>query len=72
VRATARVCAVNLLLHGIGSDEHAAIVVADALAADPGERFDMVLASPRFSKKSSTMILGEDGKTPTSVVVVSP
>jgi type I restriction enzyme M protein len=30
------------------------VVVADALAADPGERFDVVLANPPFGKKSST------------------
>ena len=29
-------------------------MVADALAADPGERFDVVLANPPFGKKSST------------------
>ncbi len=38
------------------------IVVADSLAADPGERFDMVLTNPPFGKKSSTTIVGEDGK----------
>jgi type I restriction enzyme M protein len=36
-------------------------VVGDALAADPGERFDVVLANPPFGKKSSTVIVGEDG-----------
>lgn len=34
----------------------------DALAADPGERFEVVLANPPFGKKSSTMIVGEDGE----------
>jgi type I restriction enzyme M protein len=62
VQATARVCAMNLLLHGIGSDKHVPIVATDALAADPGERFDVVLANPPFGKKSSTMIVGENGR----------
>jgi type I restriction enzyme M protein len=62
VQATARLCAMNLLLHGIGSDKHVPIRVADALAADPGERFDVVLANPPFGKKSSTMIVGENGR----------
>jgi type I restriction enzyme M protein len=44
--------------------------VADALAADPGERFDVVLANPPFGKKSSTMIVGEDGKTSTEKDIV--
>ncbi len=63
VQATARLCAMNLLLHGIGSQEEGEdIEVADALAADPGERFDLVLTNPPFGKKSSTTIVGEEGK----------
>ena len=39
----------NLLLHGIGDEEHESpIVVDDALKADPGERFEMVLTNPPF------------------------
>jgi len=45
-------------------------MVADALAADPGERFDVVLANPPFGKKSSTMIVGEDGKTSTEKDII--
>ena len=65
VQATARVCAMNLMLHGIGSEKSVPVVVGDALAADPGERFDVVLANPPFGKKSSTVIVGEDGRTST-------
>ncbi|HRP29152.1 MAG TPA: N-6 DNA methylase, partial [Burkholderiaceae bacterium] len=70
VQATARVCAMNLMLHGIGSEKSVPVRVADALAADPGERFDIVLANPPFGKKSSTMIVGEDGKTSTEKDIV--
>jgi type I restriction enzyme M protein len=70
VQATARVCAMNLMLHGIGSETSVPVKVADALAADPGERFDVVLANPPFGKKSSTMIVGEDGKTFTEKDIV--
>jgi len=62
VQATARLCAMNMLLHGIGSQDYEPIVVADSLAADPGERFDLVLTNPPFGKKSSTTIVGEGGK----------
>ncbi len=62
VQATARLCAMNMLLHGIGSQEFEPIAVGDALAADPGERFDVVLTNPPFGKKSSTTIVGEEGK----------
>ncbi|MHB8495499.1 MAG: type I restriction-modification system subunit M [Casimicrobiaceae bacterium] len=70
VQATARVCAMNLMLHGIGSEKSVPIKVADALAADPGERFDVVLANPPFGKKSSTMIVGEDGRTSTEKDII--
>jgi len=52
----------NMLLHGIGSQEFEPIAVGDSLAADPGERFDVVLTNPPFGKKSSTTIVGEEGK----------
>ncbi len=64
VQATARLCAMNMLLHGIGSQDFEPIVVGDSLAADPGgdNRFDLVLTNPPFGKKSSTTIVGEEGK----------
>ena len=62
VQATARLCAMNMLLHGIGSQESEPIAVSDSLAADPGEHFDVVLTNPPFGKKSSTTIVGEEGK----------
>lgn len=65
VQATARVCAMNLLLHGIGSEKSVPVRVGDALGSDPGERFEVVLANPPFGKKSSTVIVGEDGRTST-------
>ena len=65
VHATARVCAMNLLLHGIGSEKSVPVLVGDALGSDPGERFEVVLANPPFGKKSSTVIVGEDGRTST-------
>lgn len=62
VQSVARLCAMNLLLHGIGSQESEPIYVRDSLAADPGDRFDLVLANPPFGKKGSFTIIGEDGK----------
>ncbi|PKO71605.1 MAG: DNA methyltransferase [Betaproteobacteria bacterium HGW-Betaproteobacteria-14] len=70
VQATARVCAMNLLLHGIGSEKSVPVRVADALAADPGERYRVVLANPPFGKKSSTVIVGEDGRTTTEKDII--
>lgn len=60
---TARLCAMNLLLHGIESPESdSPIHVDDALRADPGDRFDMVLTNPPFGKKSSVTIVNGEGK----------
>jgi type I restriction enzyme M protein len=61
VQSTARLCAMNMMLHGIGGDD-LPIIVSDSLAADPGERFNLVLTNPPFGKKSSTTIVGEEGK----------
>jgi type I restriction enzyme M protein len=64
VENTARLCAMNLLLHGIGAaDVDSPIHVEDALAADPGERFDMVLTNPPFGKKSSITVVNAEGET---------
>jgi len=55
---TARLCVMNLYLHGIGGDQPP-VTVADSLATDPGLRFDMVLTNPPFGRKSSFTILAE-------------
>jgi type I restriction enzyme M protein len=61
---TARLCAMNLLLHGITAAEaESPIRVDDALKADPGLRFEMVLTNPPFGKKSSVTIVGENGES---------
>jgi type I restriction enzyme M protein len=62
VQSTARLCAMNLMLHGIGGDKDLPIAVTDSLAADPGERFNLVLTNSPFGKKSSTTIVAENGK----------
>ena len=65
VQDTHRLALMNMLLHGIGSEKSVPVRVGDALGADPGERFEVVLANPPFGKKSSTVIVGEDGRTST-------
>ncbi len=57
----ARLCVMNLYLHGIGGEE-SPIIVGDALASDPGERFDVVLTNPPFGKKSSITVVNGEGK----------
>ena len=60
---TARLCVMNLYLHGIGVDgDRSPIHVDDSLASDPGERFDMVLTNPPFGKKSSVTYVTDEGE----------
>jgi type I restriction enzyme M protein len=65
---TARLCVMNLYLHGIGSNGdgtetgRSPIHVADSLAAHPGEYFDMVLTNPPFGKKSSVTFVTDEGE----------
>ncbi len=61
----ARLCAMNLFLHGIGTDHnHALVSISDSLRSrvEPVDQVDMVLTNPPFGKKSSFAIIGEDGK----------
>jgi type I restriction enzyme M protein len=53
-------CAMNLYLHGIGGDENV-VRQGDALIADPGKRFDMILTNPPFGKKGSFTYMNDDG-----------
>ena len=62
VQSAARLCAMNLMLHGIGGGEDLPIKVSDSLAADPGDRFNIVLTNPPFGKKSSTTIVNGNGQ----------
>ena len=61
---TARLCVMNLLLHGIGRPNgDSPIAVDDSLAADPGDRYSVVLTNPPFGRKSSMTIAGAEGET---------
>ncbi len=63
VDSAARLCVMNLYLHGIGAHGSASpIRVADSLAADPGDRFDLVRTNPPFGKKSSVTFVSEEGE----------
>ncbi len=64
VDATARLCAMNLFLHGIGGasfDAEPCVEVRDGLVTPPAVHVDMVLANPPFGKKSSLTMVGADG-----------
>ena len=63
VDSTARLAAMNMLLHGMGTPNGpSAIEVRDGLTADSGKRYSVVLANPPFGTKSSVTMVGSDGK----------
>jgi type I restriction enzyme M protein len=63
VDGTARLAAMNLLLHGIGKPDGASLIeVKDSLLADPGTRWSVVLSNPPFGRKSSITMVGADGR----------
>ncbi len=61
VDSVVRLCTMNLYLHGIGGED-SPIITDDALASDPGDRFDIVLTNTPFGKKSSITIVNGEGK----------
>lgn len=58
---TARLCTMNLYLHGIGGDEPP-VEVADSLNAEPSQHYDIVMTNPPFGKKSSVTVVNEEGE----------
>ena len=63
VDGTARLAAMNLILHGIGTPTGKSLIeVKDALIADPGTRYSVVLSNPPFGRKSSLTMVGADGR----------
>jgi len=68
VDSAARLCVMNLFLHGIGGEE-SPIEIKDALAKSSSETFDIVLSNPPFGKKSSITIINEEGKADKEAVV---
>ena len=68
VSEVVRLCAMNLYLHGIGSNE-SPVINADALTSDSGDRFDIILTNPPFGKKSSVTSITEEGKAERDTLV---
>ena len=68
VDSAARLCVMNLFLHGIG-DEESPIEIKDALAKASSKTYDLILSNPPFGKKSSITIINEEGKADKEAVV---
>jgi len=61
VQDTARLCLMNLYLHGIEGRKGSPITVNDSLAKHPGIYYDIVLTNPPFGRKSSITVYNENG-----------
>ncbi|MFC1597515.1 N-6 DNA methylase [Planctomycetota bacterium] len=59
---TARLCIMNLYLHGIDGDPCPIKSGGDSLASPPSTHYSLVLTNPPFGKKSSITIVGEGGE----------
>ena len=73
VDSVTRLCAMNLLLHGIGGDAAVTqlpVATKDALAGKHGE-YDVVLANPPFGKKSSVTIVNEAGEQSKESLIIN-
>ncbi len=65
VDAVVRLCAMNLLLHGIGptdSEEEPPVHKDDSLNASPSTQFELVLTNPPFGRKSSVLVVSAEGE----------
>ena len=69
VDSAARLCAMNLYLHGIGGDE-TNIAVDDSLRAHPGVNYDLVLTNSPFGRKSSLTFVNSEGETEREALTV--
>ncbi|MFA6424724.1 MAG: class I SAM-dependent DNA methyltransferase [Phycisphaerae bacterium] len=69
VPLAARLCVMNLYLHGINGEE-TPISPDDSLKKNPGGIYEMVLTNPPFGKKSSEKIITEEGKSATKSLTV--
>ena len=72
VDGVTRLCAMNLLLHGVGgeSDVDVPVVTKDALAGKHGE-YDVVLANPPFGRKSSVTIVNAAGEQQRESLIIN-
>lgn len=69
VPMAARLCVMNLYLHGVNGEENP-ISLDDSLKRNPGAIYDMILTNPPFGKKSSEKIVTEEGNTATQDLTI--
>jgi len=66
VDGVTRLCAMNLLLHGIGPEDDETeppIKTDDVLRNEPSTHFNIVITNPPFGKKSSITVVNDEGES---------
>src|SRR4029077_14162296 len=73
VDGVARLCCMNMLLHGISADgaDEVPVEVRDALGSQGGKNYEMVMTNPPFGKKSSVTIVNEAGETSKESLIIN-
>lgn len=75
VDQVARMCAMNLMLHGVGptANEKAdpPVRTDDSLRSAGSDRYHVVLTNPPFGKKSSVLVVGEDGENERQAITIN-
>ena len=74
VDGVSRLCAMNLLLHGVGpadDEREPPIKTDDSLRNEPGTHYPVVVTNPPFGKKSSITVVTEEGDTGKKTVTYS-
>ena len=62
VSSVARLCVMNLYLHGIGGEDSPIRDGVDSLAQQSSINYDVVLTNPPFGKKSSITVVNDEGE----------
>jgi type I restriction enzyme M protein len=73
VDGVTRLCAMNLFLHGIGPTDGAGqppVATDDSLRSAPSEHYQVVLTNPPFGKKSSVLVINEEGEQERDALMV--
>ena len=74
VDGVSRLCAMNLLLHGVGpadDEREPPIKTDDSLRNEPSTHYPVVVTNPPFGKKSSITVVTEEGETGKKTVTYS-
>lgn len=68
VEGVARLCLMNLVLHGVGGTE-SPVTIADALETKQTDKYTVVMANPPFGRKGSVTFVNDEGKSEESLVI---